>query len=126
MCRFLNSVQDRLAPLKHFVDCTLSPLVFLALRITVAKAFFISGWLKFGYVLNNQLDTLYFLFEDYKVPFLPVKVAAWMGMSGVIYHTDGNPLAAYWALICATIAVHGAGKYSLDTLIWCRKKSETP
>jgi putative oxidoreductase len=109
------------------------------------------GWLKFGYVLHNQTDTLYFLFEDYKVPLLPVKMAAWMCMSGelgfsillalglftrfgalgllvisgVIYHTDRNPLALYWALICATLIVHGAGKYSLDTLLCSRNKKET-
>jgi len=151
MCRFLHVIEDRLAPAKRFAEHILSPLTFLLMRLVVAKAFFISGWLKFGYVLNNQLDTLYFLFEDYKVPLLPVKVAAWMGMVGelglstllalglctrfgalglifmsaIIFNTDGNPLAAYWALICAAIAVHGAGKYSLDTLIWKHKITES-
>jgi len=148
MCRFLHAIDHGLAPLRRFAERYVSPLVFLGMRLAVARAFFTSGWLKLGYVRNNQLDTLYFLFEDYHVPFLPVKVAAWMGMcgelglstllalglfarfgalglivmSGVIYHTDGNPLALYWALICAAIATHGPGKLALDAMSW--KKGE--
>lgn len=144
MCRSLDTIQTRLAPAKAFSNRFLVPVVQLALRLIVAKAFFVSGWLKLGYVLNDQLDTLYFLIEDYKVPFLPVKIAAWMGMAGelglstllalglcarfgavglivmcgVIYNTDGNPLALYWALICAAVAVSGAGRLSLDAMIW--------
>jgi putative oxidoreductase len=144
MCQLLSSIQEQLQPAKNFAERYLSSLVILIMRLAVAKVFFTSGWLKFGYVLNNQLDTLYFLFEDYKVPFLPVKLAAWMGMCGelglstllafgifarfgalglivmsaIIYHTDNNPLALYWVLICMLIAVQGAGKYSLDALIW--------
>lgn len=121
----------------------LLPAALLLARLVVAKTFFTSGWLKLGYVLNHQLDTLYFLFEDYKVPFLPVKLAAWMGMggelglstllalglfarfgalglivmSGIIYHTDGNAMAIYWASICAIIAAGGAGKLSVDGLL---------
>src|SRR5688572_25145301 len=81
MC-FAN-IANRLEPLKRFADTTLVPLALLLARLLVAKSFFVSGWLKFGYVLNDQLDTLYFLFEEeYKVPLLPVKAAAWMGMLG--------------------------------------------
>jgi putative oxidoreductase len=144
MLRLLSTIDTSLTPLRRFAERYLTPLALLAMRLTVAKTFFTSGRLKFGYVWNNQLDTLYYLFEDYKVPFLPVKVAAWMGMcgelglstllalglfarfgalglivmSGVIFHTDGNPLAAYWALICALIAVHGPGKLALDAVTW--------
>lgn len=125
----------------------LSPLALLGARLLVAHSFFVSGWLKFSYVLNDQLDTLYFLFEDYNVPFLPVKLAAWMGMlgelgfsvllalglfgrlaalgligmSGIIYLTDHNTLAAYWALLCAMIVIHGPGRISMDGLIWRQK-----
>ncbi len=152
MCQYLIKIKERLDPLKQFAEQTLFPIVLLALRFAVAYPFFKSGRLKLGYVLNDQLDSLYFLFEDYKVPLLPTHVAAWMGMcgelglstllalglfgrfgalglivmSGVIFNTDGNPMAVYWALICAVIAVTGPGKWSLDALIWCKKTKETP
>ena len=144
MCRSMKAIDARLEPLRQFAEHWLTPLVLLAMRLAVSKAFFTSGKLKLGYVLNNQLDTLYFLFQDYNVPLLPVKVAAWMGMcgelglsallalglfsrfgalglivmSGIIFHTDGNILAPYWALICALIAVHGPGKLALDNVTW--------
>ena len=137
-------IARRLHPLKAFSDRVLSPVVMLAARLMVAKPFFVSGKLKLGYVLNGQQDTLYFLFEDYHVPLLPVKEAAWMGMMGelglstllalglfarfgalglivmsaVIYHADGNQVAPLWAMICAIIAVHGAGKLSVDALLF--------
>ena len=110
----------------------------------MAKDFFISGKLKLEYVLNDQLDTLYFLFEDYNVPFLPVKVAAWMGMAGelglsvllalgffgrfaglglivmcaIIFNTDGNASAPFWAILCGIIVTQGAGKFSLDYVVF--------
>lgn len=127
----------------------LGPLAFLALRLAVAWPFLKSGWLKFGYVRNDQLDTLYFLFEDYKVPLLPVKTAAWLGMggelvlgtlfalglfgrfaalgllvmTGVIYSVDQNAHAPYWAAITLTIAVLGPGLLSLDTVVFAGRKA---
>jgi putative oxidoreductase len=150
MC--LSRIKERLAPLKSASERFLLPLVLLAMRLKVGSIFLVSGWLKFGYVRNGQLDTLYFLFEDYKVPFLPTHVAAWMGMSGelgfgalltlglfgrlgalglifmsaVIYHTDGNQQAVYWALICAAVAAYGPGTWSLDSLIWRNKTKGVP
>lgn len=120
------------------------PVVLLVARLQVAWVFFNSGYLKFGYVINDQLDTLYFLFEDYNVPFLPVKVAAWMGMIGelvfstllglgifarigglgliamsaVIYSVDQSPQAVYWVLISAIVVAYGAGKISVDAFVW--------
>ena len=127
-------------PLGEFCDRAVSPWVLLAARLLVAKDFFASGKLKLGYILDGQADTLYFLFEDYHVPLLPVKVAAWMGMMGelglstllalglfarfgalglivmsaVIYHADGNQIAPFWAMICAIIVVSGPGRISID------------
>jgi putative oxidoreductase len=147
MC--LKKIEQRLSPLKAFAENHLAPLVLLLMRLKIGSIFLLSGWLKFGYVLHGQTDTLYFLFEDYKVPLLPTHVAAWMGMLGelgfgalltlglfgrlgalglifmsaVIFHTDGNSQAVYWALICALIATHGPGKWSIDTLIWRKKES---
>jgi len=146
MC--IAKILDRLEPLQRFAESKLSPLVLLLVRLVVAHNFFTSGWLKLGYVLNGQVDTLYFLFEDYNVPLLPVKVAAWMGMSGelclstllafglfgrfaalglivmsgVVYHTDGNPSAPYWALLCLIIAIHGAGRLSADALVFKKRQ----
>jgi len=136
-------IHQSLDTLKRICEEVLWPVVQLGVRLMVAYQFFISGWLKFGYVLNGQLDTLYYLFEDYDVPLLPVPVAAWMGMSGelilstllafglfgrfaglglifmcaVIYHTDGNMLAPYWALLCAVVVAKGAGTFSIDKFI---------
>jgi putative oxidoreductase len=81
MC--FKKIAECLAPLKNFAEAKLTPVVLLAMRLYVAWQFFKSGRLKLGYVLNDQLDTLYSLFETtYKVPFLPTKIAAWMGMCG--------------------------------------------
>jgi putative oxidoreductase len=137
-------IARRLQPLKDFSDRVASPVVMLAARLMVAKPFFVSGKLKLGYILDGQEDTLYFLFEDYHVPLLPVKVAAWMGMMGelglstllalglfarfgalglivmsaVIYNADGNQVAPLWATICAVVAARGAGKLSIDALLF--------
>lgn len=141
MC--IAKIDERTRSLRAAAERHLLPLALLFARLKIGSVFLISGWLKFGYVLHGQLDTLYYLFEDYKVPFLPVHAAAWMGMSaelgfglllalglagrigalglifmsGVIYHTDGNMNAVYWALLCAVIASIGPGKWSLDALI---------
>src|SRR5262249_31793795 len=140
-------IRQSLDTLRRIAEEVLWPVVQLAARLAVAHVFFVSGWLKFGYVLNHQLDTLYYLFEDYNVPLLPVKVAAWLGMSGelglsillafglfgrfaalglifmsgVIYHTDQNPQSVYWVLLCAVIVAKGAGMLSLDKIFFHNK-----
>lgn len=147
--KILKSAIHKYNSVTQFVENNSASITKLAIRLLVANVFFVSGWLKFGYLLNDQLDTLYFLFEDYNVPFLSVKVAAIMGMmgelglsillaaglfsriaalglifmSGVIYHVDQNVLAPYWALLLAVIFTQGAGRISLDHIIkkLCRK-----
>ena len=144
--RLMTTLNDTLTPLRNAAHRFLVPVALLAARLFVANDFFKSGWLKFSYVRNDDLDTLYFLFEDYHVPLLPVKVAAWMGMMGelglstllalglfarfgaaglivmslIIYKTDMNMVAPFWALICLIVVAQGAGKLSLDALIWNR------
>lgn len=146
MC--LATIAKRLEPLKQFAETKLPPFVLLAARLLVAKDFFFSGKLKLDYILNDDADTLYFLFQDYNVPLLPVKVAAWMGMmgelgfstllalglfgrigalglvfmSGMVYMTDQNSMAPLWAMLCIIIAIHGPGKFSIDTYLFCDKK----
>lgn len=120
--------------------CLTAPIADILLRLAIAYPFFSSGRLKLDYFLNDQLDTLYFLFEDYNVPFLSVKLAAWMGTAGelvlpilimfglmtrigalgllvmtaIIYNVDQNAHAVYWAAICIYFIANGAGKLSLD------------
>lgn len=123
--------------------CFMAPLIDILLRIVVAMPFFTSGLTKWTYVQNDQLDTLYFLFEDYNVPFLSIEVAAWMAtlgelvlpillvfglftrfsalgllvMTGMIYLTDQNPHAIYWAAICFYFVINGAGNLSVDRFV---------
>ena len=146
MC--LATIAKRLQPLKVFAENKLSPFIFLAARLLVAKDFFFSGKLKLDYILNNDADTLYFLFQDYNVPLLPVKVAAWMGMmgeltfsillafglfgrvgalglvfmSGMVYMTDQNSMAPLWAMLCLIVATYGPGKFSVDHYLFRDKK----
>lgn len=146
MC--LSILQARLQPIKALSDRYAIPVILLAARVMVGRDFLKSGLTKVAYIANGEIDTLYYLFaEEYKVPFLPVKLAAWMGtigettlplllalglftrfgalglivLSGVIFATDGNPIAMYWAIVCAIIVTHGAGRLSLDSLIFTRK-----
>jgi putative oxidoreductase len=123
-------------------SCVL-PFINLLFRIIVAYPFFISGLTKWQYIKNDQLDTLYFLFEDYNVPFLSVEYAAILAtfgelilpillvfgfmtrfaafgllvMTALIYNADANPHAIYWAAILLYLCINGAGKISLDSLI---------
>ena len=82
MCKCLARLQERLEPLRVFAELKLLPIVYLVMRLMVGYDFLKSGWLKFGYVLNHQIDALYSLFDDYKVPVLPSHIAAWLGMGG--------------------------------------------
>ncbi len=130
-------------PITDKLKTLFTPIIDLLLRFVVAYPFFLSGLTKWTYVKNDQLDTLYFLFEEYNVPFLPVKIAALMStagelilpillvfgfmtrigalglliMTGLVYYTDGNAHAVYWAVITLYLVIHGANKISLDALV---------
>lgn len=132
-----------LCPITDKLKRLLTPIIDLMLRFVVAYPFFLSGLTKWTYVKNDQLDTLYFLFEEYNVPFLPVKIAALMSTAGelilpillffgfmtrigalgllvmtaVIYNADGNPHAVYWAVITFYLLINGANKISIDAYI---------
>lgn len=138
------TLNQKLNPLRSLAAIYLTPLALLLARVMVAKDFLKSGKLKLDYVLNGDTDSLYFLFEDYHVPLLPVKVAAWMGMLGevglssllltglfarfgaaglivmsaVIFQTDHNMVAPFWASLCFVVVAFGPGKISLDALLW--------
>ena len=137
---------DKLCSIINKAKILLLPIIDLLFRFVIAYPFFLSGLTKWTYVKNDQLDTLYFLFEDYNVPFLPIKVAALMSTAGelilpillvfgfltrigalgllvmtaVIYNSDGNPHAVYWVVISLYLFVNGAGKISLDSFLFKR------
>lgn len=122
---------------------------FLLFRIALSLPFWKSGLTKWSYIKNGQEDTLFFLFEEYNVPFLPVDIAAYMGtaaelilpillvfgfltrpaalgiiaLSGVIYLADQNPSTYLWAASGFILFVSGAKKISLDHFFgrFCRK-----
>ena len=131
---------------KHYHNIVekFSPLLSIAalflLRLALACPFWKAGLTKWHYFQNDQLDTLYFIFEDYNVPLLPVEVAAWagtfaelflpillvfglftrfaglgiIGLSAVIYSVDQNPDTFIWAAAAFTLVATGAGKASID------------
>ena len=49
----------------------------------MAEIFFFSGWQKLQDLLNDNWDSVIFLFEDvHPVPLLPAEIAAYLGMGG--------------------------------------------
>ncbi len=123
----------------------LSPVVDLAIRLYIGNIFFISGWSKFEYYLNdNWSSTVYLFTEVYPVPGIPPEIAAVLGtggelifsvlliiglfsrlgafvlliMTAVIEFTFKSlPEHTYWALLLATIFARGGGTISLDHLV---------
>lgn len=123
-----------------------APLLQLAIRLWIARVFFLSGLTKI-----QDWDTTVLLFqEEYRVPLLPPDIAALMGttfelgmpillavglasrlaalpllgMSLVIQFVLGaaNPAYdstehVYWMFLLLAIVVHGPGRLSLDHLI---------
>jgi putative oxidoreductase len=53
-------------------------VVDLVIRLEVAQAFFRSGLVK----IRNWDGTLYLFHNEYRVPFLPPELAAWLGTAG--------------------------------------------
>lgn len=137
---FVAAIYEFFSNVTDGLQSVLEPFALFFLRLAVAVPFLKAGLTKWSYVRNNDLDTLYFLFEDYNVPYLSVKAAAWAGMLGelilpvlllagfftrigaagllvmtaVIYITDQNQHAPYWAAICLFLALRGPGGLSLD------------
>ncbi len=136
-------MRKRYHQLTAFARSYLEPVALLILRLAVAVPFWKSGMIKLNYILNDQFDTLVFLFEDYKVPFLSPEIAAYAATAGeivlsvallfgvfgrfaavgllvmtaVIYSVDQNTHAPYWAAILFLLSVRGAGPLCLDALL---------
>ncbi|MFN0316395.1 MAG: DoxX family protein [Burkholderiales bacterium] len=123
----------------------LAPVLDLAIRIWVAKVFFMSGLTKI-----QSWDTTLSLFEnEYNVPLLPPELAAYMGTAAelvlpvfLVLGLGGRLFAAalfvfniiavlsypdlgevglkdhqYWGLLLLVTLLHGPGKLSVDHLI---------
>lgn len=68
----------RSQPVTHWLDTWLLPLSLLALRLYLARVFFLAGLTKI-----EDWDTTLFLFaEEYRVPLLSPAVAAVLGTAG--------------------------------------------
>ncbi len=118
----------------------LSPIMILVLRLWIAHIFFAAGLVK----IEDFSTTIALFRDEYKTPFLPPEVAAFLGtffeltcpalltfglatrlatlpllaMTAVIQLTyDQNVQHIYWAMLLGTILVGGAGKLSIDYLI---------
>ncbi len=130
-----------------FIDISnsLQPVMLLVLRLWIAYIFWNAGMVKI-----EDFDNTIALFRDeYKTPFLPPQLAAifattfelscpilltlglatrlatlpLLAMTAVIQFTyNQNPEHTYWAMLLGTILVSGAGKISLDYLLFKTKK----
>ena len=78
LIEMLQWSQDKTRPLIAGLDCTLTPLFDLMIRLYVAEAFFKSGLTK----IQDWSVTLALFEHEYRVPFLPVPLAAAMGTAG--------------------------------------------
>jgi len=129
----------------HLAD-RLQPLAALAMRLYVAKVFFVSGLLK-----AQRWDSTLALFEnEYHVPLLPPTTAAWVGTacelalplllaSGLGTRATALALFAFnivaatsypdlspaglkdhvlWGTLLLVVAVYGPGRFALDR--WLR------
>ncbi len=115
-------------------------VLLITIRVYMANIFWKSGLTK----IDNWETTVFLFEEEYKVPFLPPEIAAYMGtaaelicpvllvlglgsrfaalaliiMTAVIEFTYlSHAQHSMWAMLLAVIALYGAGKLSLDYLI---------
>lgn len=134
--------------ISHYGEIICFPIVVLAMRIWIARVFFYSGLTK----LDSWQTTLYLFRNEYKVPFLPADVAAYLTvffelalpaliviglatrlatiplivMAVVIYsifHMQNEE--ALWLFLLFTLLFYGPGKFSLDYWIKKRISSKT-
>lgn len=136
---------DRLAQIVGWLECVPYSLLALPLRLAVATIFWNSAMTK----LSNWDTALALFADEYKVPLLPSDVAAYitvsielttpillvlglftrpiavvlLGMVAVIeifVYPLAWPTHIQWAAMLLVLLTRGAGKWSLDHLIWRR------
>ncbi len=122
------------------------PLLILVIRLWMARIFWYSGLTK----ITDWQATLYLFANEYRVPFIPPEIAAYLAataeltcpvllvlgfatrlatlplllMTAVIQFTYLNFIDHfYWALLLTTLLCYGPGPLSLDFLI--KKKANS-
>ncbi len=122
------------------------PLLVLVIRLWMARIFWYSGLTK----ITDWQATLYLFANEYRVPFIPPEIAAYLAataeltcpvllvlgfatrlatlplllMTAVIQFTYLNFIDHfYWALLLTTLLCYGPGPLSLDFLI--KKKANS-
>lgn len=133
--------------LAHLAEIYFFPLFVLFIRIWIARIFWFSGLTK----ISNWPATVYLFENDYKVPYLPVELAAYLAttielvcpillISGFVARFATIPLLVmtwvialtypgyvehtYWAILLGVILLYGPGCVSVD--YWIRRKLTTP
>ena len=130
-------------------------VVSLVARVAVANVFWTSGQTKVEGLFHISDNTFYLFAEEYKVPFLPPDIAAYMstiaehvfpvlllvglasrlsalallGMTAVIQifvYPSGWPEHILWATALLVIIARGPGALSLDHLIWRKSGNGSP
>lgn len=64
MFAIIRTVNGALAPVQHFLNTIMSPVLDLAIRLYMAKIFFVSGLGKLSSALNDDWESTLFLFEE--------------------------------------------------------------
>lgn len=117
------------------------PALILIIRIWMARIFWYSGLTK----INNMDNTIYLFKYEYKVPFIPAELAAYLTMftevsmpiflvlgfgarlatlpllimTAIIEFTYLSlPEHTYWTFLLCIIAFYGPGRFSLDNFLY--------
>lgn len=143
-----RSWTDRVTQVVAWLECVPYALLALPLRLAVATIFWNSAMTK----LSNWGTALTLFADEYKVPLLPPDVAAYLtvsielttpallvlglltrpvallllGMVAVIeifVYPLAWPTHIQWAAMLLILLTRGAGKWSLDHLVWRRMTS---
>ncbi len=150
MTQWIYKIQDSLLGRAYhaateFSSKYLFSLLVLFIRLWMARIFWYSGLTK----INSWQTTIYLFKYEYKVPIIPVEIAASLATAteltmpfllvlGFMTRFAAVPLICmiaviqftyldlvehlYWAVLLATIIFYGPGRYSVDYLICCKNK----
>ncbi|MCF8494137.1 MAG: DoxX family protein [Rickettsiaceae bacterium] len=152
MMQWINKIQNNSLGRIYLIATQFSnkylfSLLILFIRIWMARIFWYSGLTK----ISSWQTTLYLFQYEYKVPIIPIEIAASLAMVteltmpfflviGFLTRFAAIPLICmvaviqftyldliehlYWAILLATIVFYGPGRYSIDSLLcgeWSKK-----
>lgn len=153
MITFIKTIDNAIEPLRILAERVGAPLFDLAARLYLANAFFKSGMIRLGDLVNGNFDNQIFLFElEHPVPGLSPEIAAYGATAGeiilpilLVLGLFGRFAAAgllvmtliieltyihapehiLWAFLAASILIRGPGFLSVDHLLrrFLRKES---